>query len=76
MNLENRKRHTDLENEFRVCRGAGIAKDSGKILCTAIFKMDNQEKPVCIARGTQVNAMCQPGWKGCLGEKGCVCMFT
>ena len=27
-------------------RGAGIAKDSGKIMYTAIFEMDNQQKTI------------------------------
>ena len=35
---------------------------------TAIFKMDNQQGLNCIAQGTLLNVMWQPGWKGSLGE--------
>ena len=39
--------------------------------------MDNQQGPtVCIAQGTLINVMSQPGWEGSLGENGYVCVCT
>ena len=35
---------------------------------TAIFKMENQQGPTCIAQGTLLNVMWQPGWEGSWGE--------
>ena len=46
MNLQNRKRLTDLENELMVAR----RKDSQRLweghVHTAIFKMDKQQRPI------------------------------
>ena len=36
MNLQNRKRLTDLENELRVSEGEGIVRDFGKIMYTLL----------------------------------------
>jgi len=41
MNLQNRKRLTDLENKLRVARGKGIVKEFGWRCTPALFKMDN-----------------------------------
>ena len=30
--------------------------------------MDNQQGPNCLAQGTLLNLMWQPGWEGSLGE--------
>ena len=55
-------------------------KDSLEVLDglahTALFKMDNQQGPTyCIAQGTLLNVMRQPGWEGSLGRMDtCVCM--
>ena len=38
--------------------------------CAAIFKMDNQLRTHCLARGILLNVMWQPGWEGSLGENG------
>jgi len=35
---------------------------------SAILKMDNPQGPTCIAQGTLLNVMWQPGWEGSLGE--------
>ena len=40
---------------------------------TAVFKMDNQQRP--IAHGTLLNVTCQPGWEGGLGENGYMYMY-
>ena len=51
MNLKTRKRLT--ENKLKVVRREGIVRDSGKVMYTVIYKMDN-----CIAHGTLVNVIC------------------
>ena len=42
---------------------------------TAVFKVDNQEGPHCIAHGTLLNVMRQPGWEGSLRENGYMFMY-
>ena len=37
---------------------------------TAVFKMDNQQGPVCPAHGTLFNVIWQPGREWGLGESG------
>ena len=37
-------------------------------LHTVIFKMDNQQKTYCVAQGTQLSVMWQPGVRGVWGE--------
>ena len=41
INLQNRERFTDLENEFMVARGGGKGVWDGHVH-TAVFRMDNQ----------------------------------
>ena len=42
---------------------------------TAIFKMDDQQgSTYCIAQGTLLNIMWQPGWEESLGEDGYMCV--
>ena len=49
MNLQNRKRLTDLENELMVAGGRDGGRDSQGVwdgyVNTAIFKMENQQGP-------------------------------
>ena len=37
--------------------------------------MDNQTKTYCIAHGTLLNVMWQPGWDGSLGKNGYMCTY-
>ena len=37
MNLQNRKRLTDLENELMVAGGEGTVKDFGKVMYTPLY---------------------------------------
>ena len=45
-------------------------------VCTAIFKMDNQQKNYCIVHGILLNVMCQPGWEEVWGENGYMCIIA
>ena len=43
---------------------------------SAVFKMDNQQGwTFCIAHGTLLNVMWQPGWEGRLEENGYMYMY-
>ena len=47
MNLKNRKRLTDLENELMVADGGGIVRDFGKAMYTLVYlKWINQQRPI------------------------------
>ena len=37
INLQNRKRLTDLENELTVASGEGRVRDFGKVMCTLLY---------------------------------------
>ena len=69
MNLQNRKRLIDLENELLAAR-VEAGTDSGGVweghVHTALFKMENQRRPTRIL----LSVMCQPGWDGVLGKNG------
>ena len=49
MNLQNRKRLTDLQNELMVAGRRMEGRDSWRVcdgyVCTAILKVDNQQGP-------------------------------
>ena len=45
MNLQSRKRSTDVENELMVAGGRGSYGVWDGHVHTAIFKMDNQQEP-------------------------------
>ena len=40
----------------------------------AVFKMDKQQGPNCVAGGTLSNVMLQSGWEESLGENGYINM--
>ena len=41
----------------------------------AVFKVDNLTKTHCVAHGTLLSVMCQPGWEGDWGRMdACICM--
>ena len=42
---------------------------------TAIFKMKKTNRFYCIAQGTLLNVMWQPGWEESLGENGYKYMY-
>ena len=76
MNLQNRKRHIDLESEVAWLSGLrsgfiaageeGIARNFGKVMYTLLhFKWI--AKTCCITHGTLFNIVHQPGWEGALG---------
>ena len=47
MNLKNRKRLTDLENELMVADGVGIVREFGKAMYTLVYlKWINQQRPI------------------------------
>ena len=75
MNLQNRKRLTDLENELKLPRGKGGVRDSQGVWNghrhTAVFTMDNPQGPTA----TLLDVMWQPGWEGSLGENGYMYMY-
>ena len=72
MNLQNRKRLTDLENELMVVMG----KRQGvwvSHIHTTIFKMDNQQGHIIQHMECYVPAW--TGWEGGLGENGYMYMY-
>ena len=71
MNLQNRKRLTDLENELMIASGEMMkGRDSqgvwGQHVHTAVFKMDNKQCPT-VQHSKLLNVVWQPGWEGSLG---------
>ena len=79
INLECRKRVTDLENELMVVGGGKdggkeIVKEFGMDMCTLLYLKWITTKTSCIAHGTLLNVMWQPRWKGSLGKNGCMYM--
>ena len=73
-----RKRLTDLEIKLIVARGQGwgegIVGEFGMDMCTLPYFKWMSPKTYCIAQGTGLNVMWQPGWEGSLGENGYMCM--
>ena len=53
--------------------GEGIVRDGQ--MHTAIFKVDNTTQTYCIAHGTQLNVMWQPGLEESLGENEYMYMY-
>ena len=66
MNLQNRKRLTDLENDLMVFGGEGVVRDFGKVMYTLLY-LKWITKIYGVAHGTLVNVMCQPGWEEWFG---------
>ena len=76
INLQNRERLTDLENELMVARGKGQLGSLGKS-CTHCYIQNGQPTSTgCIAHGILLNVMCQPGWEGGLGENGYMSIYS
>ena len=72
--FQNRKRLIDLENELM---WEGIVRGFGKVMYTLLcskFKIDKRQR-YCIAHGTPLNVMCQPGWREVWERMDtCICM--
>ena len=69
MNLQNRKRLTDLENKLRAARGEGIVKDFGKTMSTLLHL-----KWITNKYSIWNSAQCYvPAWMG--GEFRRECMY-
>ena len=68
--LTEQKETHRLSNRLMIARG----RDSFGLwegnVHPAVFKMDNLTKTYCVAQGTLLSVMCQPGWEGGLGENG------
>ena len=75
MNLLTKQKETHrLQKETHGCCGVRNSEGiwEGHVY-TAIFKMDNQQKP--IVQHMELCFMCQLGWEGTLGENNkCICM--
>ena len=74
MNLQNRNRLTDLENEFMVIRREGwregMVREFGMDMYTLLYLKWRANKDLLYSTWALLNVMWQPGWKGSLGETG------
>ena len=61
MNLKNRKRFTDLEEELMVARGEGIVREFGMDMCTLLYLKWITTRTYC---GTLINTV-----SACMGEE-------
>ena len=71
MNLQNRKRPTDLEDELMVAGGrmrAGTVGEFQMDMYTLLYLKWITTRTYGIAHGTRLSVMWQPGWEGSLGE--------
>ena len=60
---------------MNTCQEEEIVKDFGKIIYTLLYLKWITNKMYCIAQGTLLNVMCQPGWEGFGGRMDtCICM--
>ena len=78
MNLKNRKRLTDLENQLLVPRGKdgeGIVRECGTSVYAVLCLRWITNKSPLQSTGILLNVNWLPGWKGCLGENGYMCMY-
>ena len=64
MNLQNRKRPTDLEGELMVAGGrmkAGTVREFGMYMYTLLYLKQITTRTYCIAHGIRLSVMWQPG---------------
>ena len=70
--LQNRKRFTDLEDEFMVAGGREgilIVREFGKVMYPLLYsKWIPSTRTYCIAQGTLLDGMWQLGWVGVWGQ--------
>ena len=55
MNLQNRKRLTDLENDLYGCQGQGIVKKFEEVMYTLLYSKWTTTKDHCTVPGTLLN---------------------
>ena len=73
MNLQNRKRLTDLENELMVAGGEGTVKDFGKVMYTPLYLKWITKKNILDSAWNSAQGHV-PAWMGGgWGENGCMC---
>ena len=60
MNLQNRKRFTDLENKLMVAGEEGIVREFEMDMYTLLYFKWITSKTYCIAHGNLLNVMWQP----------------
>ena len=53
-----------------IARRQGIVKDFVKLIYTVLYSKWITNKNVCIAHGSILSVLCQPGWEEGLGENG------
>ena len=71
MNLQNKKRLTDLENELKLAEGGeGAVRDFGKVMYTLLYFEWITNKNLLYSEGTLLRVMCQRGWERGLRESG------
>ena len=76
INLECRKRLTDLKNELMVAGGGKdgggeeIVREFGMDMYTLLYLKWTINKAYWLAHETLLNVTWQPAWKGSLGENG------
>ena len=79
MNLQNRNRLTDLENQFMVIRREGwregMVREFGMDMYTLLYLKWSANKDLYIGHGPLLNFMWQPGWEGSMGENGYMYMY-
>ena len=72
-NEQNRKR---LRKQTCDCQGEGIVRELGMVMYTLLYlKWITNKDLLCVAHGTLLNVMWQPGLKGHLGEDGQMYMY-
>ena len=70
MNLWNRKRLTDLENELMIGRGTGWLGSLGLTCTHCSVQSEWPPRSYWTAQGALPRVTWQPGWEGGLGENG------
>ena len=56
-------------------RGGGMNWEIGIDIYTLLYLKWITNRTYCIAQGTLLNVMWQPGWEGSLGENGYMYMY-
>ena len=68
MNLQNRNRLTDLENQFMIIRREGwregMVREFGMDMYTLLYLKWSANKDLLYSTWALLNVMWQPGWKG------------
>ena len=58
------------------CEGRGrIVREFRKVMYTLLYSKWKPTRTYCIAHGTLLNVMCQPGWEEGLEENGYMYMY-